>query len=121
MSDNDTMRYHHDPAHPARFTEEEEARLDAMSDEEVEAAARADRDNPPLTPERLARARRVVDVAELRRRLGLTQTEFARRYQLPVGTVRDWEQGRSMPDAPARALLRAIASEPELVERALSA
>ena len=55
------------------------------------------RPRPTLTirpdPEQLDRARRVVAIAGLRRRLGLTQHEFARRYRLPVGTVRDWEQG----------------------------
>ena len=121
MSDDGTTRYRRNRARPARLTAQEEAWLDARSEAEIEAAALADADNPPLTPEQLAGARRVVAVAGLRRRLGLTQHEFARRYRLPIGTVRDWEQGRSLPDAPARALLRAIAGEPELLARLLSA
>ena len=119
MSDSDTVRYRRNRRRPARLTAEEEARLDARSEAEIEAAAAADPDNPPLTPEQLDRARRVVAVAGLRRRLGLTQHEFARRYRLPIGTVRDWEQGRSIPDAPARALLHAIDGEPELLARVL--
>jgi hypothetical protein len=57
-------------------------------DAEVEAAAAGDPDNPPLTAEQRGRTRRVVAVGSLRR-LGLTQAELARRYRLPVGTLRD--------------------------------
>ena len=60
-----------------------------------------------------------VDVKALRARLGLAQPEFAARYGLSVGTVRDWEQGRAVPDRPAQALLRVIAAEPEMVRRVL--
>ena len=52
-------------------------------------------------------------VKTLRRALGLTQPEFAARYQIPLGRLRDWEQGRTEPDQPARAYLRVIAREPE--------
>ena len=120
MSENATTRYRRSAARPARLTPKEEAWLDARSEAEIEAAAVADLDNPPATPRELAHARRRVNVGALRRRLGLTQEQFARRFWLPVGTVRDWEQGRSLPDAPARALLWAIAREPELLERALA-
>jgi putative transcriptional regulator len=115
MSDRITVRYRRPRGKPARPSAAEAAWLDARSEAEIAAAAAADPDNPPLTAARLASARRVVAVAALRRRLGLTQDEFARRYGLPVGTVRDWEQGRSVPDAPARALLRAIEGEPEVL------
>jgi putative transcriptional regulator len=57
----------------------------------------------------------------LRRALGLTQEEFAARYRIPLGTLRDWEQGRSEPDQPARAYLAVIAHDPEGVRRALEA
>lgn len=60
-----------------------------------------------------------LDVADIRKRLGLTQGKFAARFAIPVGTVRDWEQGRRQPDAPARNLLRVIDYAPETVERAL--
>ena len=60
-----------------------------------------------------------VDVKALRTRLGLNQPEFAARYGLSVGTLRDWEQGRSQPDRPAQTLLRVIEREPEAVQRAL--
>jgi len=48
----------------------------------------------------------------LRRALGLTQEEFSARYRIPLGTLRDWEQGRCEPDAPSRAYLMVIAHNP---------
>lgn len=96
------------------------SRADAMTDEQIEAAARADPDAQPLTDERLAMMRRVPRLKIIRRALGLTQQEFAARYQLPVGTLRDWEQGTKQPDQAARAYLRAIAGDPQAVYRALN-
>ncbi|HEV3198339.1 MAG TPA: helix-turn-helix domain-containing protein [Bryobacteraceae bacterium] len=95
-------------------------RLRAMTDEEVEAAAEADPDARPMTPEQLRTARRVPRPKTMRRALGLTQVEFAARYHIPLGTLRDWEEGRSEPDQPARALLTVIAHDPEGVKRALA-
>lgn len=91
-----------------------------MTEAEIEAAAAADPDARPMTPEELAKARRVPRVRTLRRALALTQEEFAARYQIPLGTLRDWEQGRTQPDQPARAYLKVIASHPEEVSRALA-
>ncbi len=96
-------------------------RLRAMTDEEVTAAALADPDAQPLTEAQLARMKRVPMAKTLRRALGLTQEEFSARYRIPVGTLRDWEQGRSEPDQPARAYLTVIANDPEGVSRALAA
>ena len=67
--------------------------LHAMTDEQINAAALADPDNPPITPERQARLRRVPQVKVMRRALGLTQEEFSARFRIPLGTLRDWEQG----------------------------
>ena len=92
---------------------------DALTDEEIHAAALADPDAQPLTPERLAKMRRLPRTKSLRRALGLSQEEFAARYHIPVGTLRDWEQGRFEPDAAARAYLTVIAREPDIVRRAL--
>jgi putative transcriptional regulator len=96
-------------------------RLDAMTDEEAHAAALNDPDARPLTEADFARLRRVPRVKTLRRALSLTQEEFAARYQIPLGTLRDWEQGRSEPDQPAKAYLTVIARDPEGVDRALHA
>jgi putative transcriptional regulator len=90
-----------------------------MTPEEVEEAARADPDARPMTSEEMARARRVPRIKTLRRALRLTQEEFATRYRIPLGTLRDWEQGRSEPDQPARAYLTVIAHDPDGVQRAL--
>ncbi len=92
-----------------------------MTEEEAHAAALRDPDAQPITEEGLARMRRVPRTKTLRRALGLTQEEFAARYQIPLGTLRDWEQGRAEPDQPARAYLKAIAGNPEAVQRALRA
>jgi putative transcriptional regulator len=96
------------------------ARLRAMTDEEVTAAAMSDPDARPLTPEQLRAARRVPRIKTLRRALALTQEEFAVRYHIPLGTLRDWEQGRCEPDQPARAYLTIIAHDPEGVKRTLA-
>ena len=95
------------------------SRLDAMGEAERHAAAVADPDARPMSDEEWAAAPRVARVAIIRRALGLSQDEFARRYHIPVGTLRDWEQGRKQPDAAAKAYLRVIAREPEVVEKAL--
>ncbi len=97
------------------------APLAPMTPEEAEAAAAADPDARPFTAEELAKVRRVPRAKTLRRALGLTQEEFAGRYHIPIGTLRDWEQGRSEPDQPARAYLAVIAHDPEGVRRALEA
>src|SRR5258708_6366485 len=96
------------------------ARIDAMTDEEVVAAALSDPDAQPLTPEQLSKMRRVSRVKVLRQRLGMTQVQFADAFHLPITTLRDWEQHRSTPDAPARALLLAIERDPEVMRRLLA-
>lgn len=95
------------------------AALRQMSDEEAEARARADQDNPPSTPRQLARMKRVALAKRIRWSLGLSQQEFADRYGIPLGTLRDWEQHRSEPDQSALSYLKAIASEPEAIAKAL--
>jgi putative transcriptional regulator len=95
-------------------------RLRAMTGEEVTAAAMADPDAKPMTSEQLRTARRVPRTKTLRRALSMTQEEFAARFRIPIGTLRDWEQGRCEPDQPARAYLTVIAHDPEGVKRALA-
>jgi putative transcriptional regulator len=96
-------------------------RFDALSDAEVHAAALKDPAARPLSDAALARMKPVPRARTLRRALGLTQEEFAARYRIPIGTLRDWEQGRAVPDQPARAYLTVIAHDPEGVRRALQA
>jgi len=93
--------------------------FDAMSEAERHRAALSDPDCRPARKAQLARARRVPTVAALRRKLRLTQEEFAVRFHLPLGTVRDWEQGAHRPDRAAQVLLTVIANDPDAVTRAL--
>jgi putative transcriptional regulator len=90
-----------------------------MTEAEIETAAKADPDARPLSEEEWRTARRVPRVKTMRRALGLTQEEFSARYHVPLGTLRDWEQGRTEPDQPTRAYLTVIARDPEGVRRAL--
>jgi putative transcriptional regulator len=60
----------------------------------------------------------VPDVKALRERLGLTQADFASRFHLSKRTVQQWEQGRAMPDTPARILLKAIERAPDVIAEA---
>jgi putative transcriptional regulator len=96
------------------------ARLEAMTEEEIEANALSDPDNPPLTDEELARMRPAPNPRRIRERLKLTQEQFAERFEIPLGTLRDWEQGASYPDSAAKTLLRVIDKDPDAVITALA-
>ena len=60
-----------------------------------------------------------VDVRQVRAKMGLSQAQFATKFGFPPATLRNWEQGRSRPDAPTRVLLAVIAKHPEAVEDVL--
>jgi putative transcriptional regulator len=60
-----------------------------------------------------------IDVREVRTKMGLSQAQFAAKFGFPPATLRNWEQGRSRPDAPTRVLLAVIAKHPEAVEDVL--
>ena len=91
-----------------------------MSAAEIERAARSDPDAQPLTEADLKRMKRTPQVKIIRRALELTQEEFASRFHIPLGTLRDWEQGRSEPDQPTKAYLKLIARDPDHVNRVLN-
>ena len=97
------------------------SRADATTDEQVHAAAMKDPDARPMTDAEWDAAPKVPRVKTLRRALGRTQEEFAARFQIPLGTLRDWEQGKAEPDQSARDYLRAIAGDAAAVQRALQA
>jgi len=61
----------------------------------------------------------IIDVRATRQRLGLSQAAFAAKFGFQPATLRNWEQGRTRPDGPARVLLAVIARHPEAVEDAL--
>ena len=60
-----------------------------------------------------------VNVKAIRRKLGYSQSKFARTFGFNLDAVQNWEQGRRAPDLTARALLRVIEREPDAVRRAL--
>jgi putative transcriptional regulator len=120
MKKTDTTRVTVKPDDAPRRGGTDWSRLKAMTDDEILAAARSDPDARPLGRGRLAGMRRVSRVKILRGRLGMTQTEFAAAFHLPISTLRDWEQHRSVPDAPARALLLAIERDPKVMRRLLA-
>ena len=129
MSDSDTIRVtvaFDEDGKPYVLTDDQRPnrpvtdwnRLAVMTEEEIQANAASDPDNPPLSDEELDAFRPAFDrreLRELRDRLGLTQVQFAGQFHIPIGTLRDWEQGRRVPEATARTLLRLIALAPELV------
>ena len=61
----------------------------------------------------------VIDVKATRQQLGLSQSAFAAKFGFQPATLRNWEQGRTYPDGPARVLLAVIAKHPDAVEDAL--
>ncbi len=117
MSDADTTKKM--PTEKAR-AKHDWSSLDAMTEEEKLAAALSDPDAQPLTDEDMRRMKRIPRSKIIRRALGLSQEDFAARYHIPIGTLRDWEQGRAEPDQAARAYLTVIAREPDVVCKALA-
>lgn len=72
------------------------------------------------SPEALDRAQRSRLIRRVRTGLGLSQAEFARRFHVPVGTLRDWEQARATPPDFAIAYVRVIALHPDMVTNAVA-
>jgi putative transcriptional regulator len=125
MKLNGMVSVDHEPGDPPIQTDTDWDAVAALTDEQIHAAALADPDAQPIplgTEEELAKLglHRVVNVKKLRERLGLTQETFAATYRIPIGTLRDWEQRRKLPDAPARAYLTVIARNPEAVASLLT-
>lgn len=92
-----------------------EAARDAMALHEMEA------DIAGTAPLETVASREVpmVDVVRLRKSLGMSQERFCSHFGFRLGSVRNWEQGRRLPERPARILLRMIEDDPERVERFL--
>jgi putative transcriptional regulator len=103
----------------SRTSKHDWKRFDAMTDEQRRRAAESDPAAIPLAPADFKRMKRTPRAKIIRRALGLTQEEFASRFRIPLGTLRDWEQGASEPDQAARAYLTVIARNPKAVADAL--
>lgn len=104
--------------------------IDALSDRDIARQVRGNRDAAPILGKgellrklRGGQARVVMpapDVAEIRKSLGMSQSEFAQTYLLQVSTVRNWEQGRNVPDGPAALYLQLIRNKPREIRKALA-
>ncbi len=109
-----------DPDNPQGFTDEELARLSALTEEQINAAALSDPDNLPLTEEELDRMVEARFVRRVREGTGLSQVKFAEAYQINLGRLRDLEQGRTRPDSALRAYYAVIARRPDVVSECLA-
>ncbi|MBX3493079.1 MAG: helix-turn-helix domain-containing protein [Parvibaculum sp.] len=73
-----------------------------------------------MTDEQLARAKAARFVKSVRAQTELSQEAFATRYRINVARLRDWEQGRSMPDSAIIAYFKMIRQEPEMVAKVVA-
>ena len=107
-----------DPKNPPKMSAETKARMDAMTDEEIEAAAA---EEPPYTPAMEESIRVIHAVRRARKSSSLSQAKFAERYGFNTRTLQDWEQGRSTPDSATQNYLRLIENDPGGVTKVLAA
>ena len=110
----------YDPSNPPKFSDEQRARLNAMTDAERVAAAEGDPDNGPLTDAEWNRGRTRWLARKAREAAGLSQAKFAEAFHLKVRTVQGWEAGRKVADESARAYLEVIMREPAMVKAVLA-
>ena len=102
------------------MTAEDRRRLEALTDEEIIAAALKDPDNPPLTDEQLAQFRRPALVKRIRHRLHMGRETFAAAYGIPLETLKAWERHEVEPTEVEIAYLRLIEREPEMAKTAVA-
>jgi putative transcriptional regulator len=105
------------------FREDELAKLNATTEADIQRhiAEDGDFDMGEVDDSELRVRRAYPDPGQLRRRMNMTQEEFARSFGLNLWTLRDWEQHKAEPEGPARTLLRVIEQNPDAVRRAVSA
>lgn len=108
-----TVRVTIDPAVPASLTlgRVDLARLDATSEEAIAAHQAIDEAAAMIDAAKFAR--------RVRKRLGLSQTEFSQRIDVSLDTIRNWEQGKRCPTGAAKALLKVLDKAPEAALAAL--
>ena len=109
-----TTRVRVDPSDPASLPmgRVDHSMLDSTT--EADLASQQQQDDAEALRDMAHFARRI------RRRLGLTQVEFARRIDVPHETIRNWEQGKRHPTGVAKALLRMLDKAPETALRVLT-
>jgi putative transcriptional regulator len=96
----------------------DQTKIAAATEDVVRQHAREDGEDPNASR---AKFDLVVPVLAVRRRLGMSQAEFAKALRIPIGTIRNWEQDRVQPDPAARALLTILYRQPEAALKALQA
>lgn len=115
MSTTAIITVDHEPGEPRHDSCTDWERVNALTEEEIHAAALADPDAQPLELLIAQGWKKLVNVKKLRERLGLTQEQFAKTYWIPLGTLRDWEQRRKNADRTAQAYLKVIEKDPKVV------
>ena len=102
-----TVRVRIDPADPEtlKIAKVDLARVDATTEEEIQAQIEEDEKEAMMDAARFAR--------RVRRKLGLSQSEFSHRIEVSVETIRNWEQGKRYPTGAAKALLKVLDRVPE--------
>lgn len=108
-----TVRVKIDPAIPASLASGriDSARLDAATEKDIAAQQAADEAEAMLDAARFVR--------RVRKRLGLSQAAFSERVNVPIDTIRNWEQGKRYPTGAAKALLKVLDKAPEAALAAL--
>jgi putative transcriptional regulator len=119
LDDGTVMRVLDDGSLVPFESETDWARVEAMTEEEIEANALSDPDNPPISDTELAGMRWSMNPRAVRGRQNLSQEEFAERFGLSLDDVREWERDRRDPDGVVLALMKVISRHPESVIDAL--
>lgn len=91
------------------------ARIDATSEQDIRRQMREE----GFDPDEILRDEDIIAPAVIRKRLGMSQRQFADAIHVPVATLQNWEQGRTLMDPSARSLMIILAREPEAALRAL--
>ncbi len=109
-----TVRVRINPSVPASLAlgRVDPARVDATSEEDIAAHQAADEAEALQDAAKFAR--------RVRKRLGLSQSEFSHRIDVPLDTIRNWEQGKRCPTGAAKALLKVLDKAPDAALVALS-
>ena len=94
------------------------AKMDATTEDDIRRHAIEDGEDPDAP---LAHHELTIPARAVREKLGLSQEAFAKALNIPVGTIRNWEQNRVKPDPAARALLLILYRQPKVALEALRA
>ena len=99
----------------ARKPDVDLAKVDATTEEDIRRHMREE----GYDPDEEVRDEDIISPAVIRRRLGMSQRQFAEAIAVPIATLQNWEQGRTQMDPSARALMTILAREPKAALRAL--